>query len=178
MLSQQVTVEDQPYLVLSTVGKRWAVVTLSRSALRGLEYVSQWCPQDWPWIQSRTELIWLIFPSSAFSSYPMFRICPCVPDVIVVLAWFHITTFSPDCLIQISLEELRLVKQTSFKSNSYELNRSLVRTLLQQPQHGWRILHCLKTVRRPKSRCHVTHPSLLTLEHINLGHVLVTLLHS
>lgn len=44
----------------------------------------------------------------------LFRLCPCVPDLFAVLAWFHITTFSPDCLIQISLEELRLFKQTPF----------------------------------------------------------------
>lgn len=44
--------------------------------------------------------------------------CGIVPDVRLLSAWFHDTTFL-DCLIQITLDDLRLVKQTGFKSNSF-----------------------------------------------------------
>lgn len=42
-----------------------------------------------------------------------------VPHVRLLSAWFHIPTSFLDHLIQIRLDDLRLVKQTCFKSNSY-----------------------------------------------------------
>ena len=42
-----------------------------------------------------------------------------VPHVRLLSAWFHTPTFILDHLIQIRFDDLRLVKQTCFKSNSY-----------------------------------------------------------
>lgn len=104
MLSQLVTVKDRPYLVLSTGEKSWLVGVWSCAALSESNYVPQWCPQDWPWVQSRTELICLIFPPSAFSSYPCLD---CAHVYLMSLGSLRGSTPPPSLLIALSRSALR-----------------------------------------------------------------------
>lgn len=141
-----------------------------------------WCPMIFSrWIlrtiNDRQELLksWSVCPSSAFL---LMWFHPCVLDVRLFSAWFHI-----DCLIQIGLDELRLVKQTSFKSNSYMTPAKAVRyemeiTVSENSLDFRDILPSLEAFRRSKFWWHVTHPGLLTLEYVHLGYAFVTFLHS
>lgn len=146
-----------------------------------------WCPMIFSrWIlrkiKDRQELLksWPVCPSSALL-FMWFH--PRVLDVRLVSAWFHIGASFTDCLIQIGLDELRLVKQTSFKSNShmtpakaacYEMEITVSENGLDFRD----ILLPLEAFRRSKFWWYVTHPCLLTLEHEHLGHAFVTFLHS
>lgn len=184
------------YLVLCcpTVGAGTRVVVGSSPSAQheaqvagNLKHVAQWYFQDHSWKHQQMtvnefECSFLCFLIKVIFS--LFRLLwwDAVPDVKLVSVRFHITTCCLDYFIQITLDELRLVRQTWLSTQLWNTDNSSREVLsMISAVTLFNMTNTSSLFWRPKLSSlvvHVTHPGILALKHVDLRDSLAAFLHS